>query len=109
MNVILSASGCYVDLYQHGQFQGAVDRYSSDTPQVKRNDDSASLKLPRGCCVTLFEEYSYKGSKTSKICESIPQFSNTWINIVSSLQVGKWMSFTHILIAFFVVTLPPVW
>ncbi len=91
-----SESSCYVQIYQHGTWGGVVDKYVSNTPQLKRNDDASSLKLPNGngCCVELYEHGNYKGESVS-YCKSTGYVSDNWNDKASSLKLirGTYMHF----------------
>ena len=75
-----------MDIYQHGDWKGVMDRYTSDARGVKNNDGASSLKLPSGCCVRLFIDGGFGGGSVS-YCKSIQMLTDDWNDKMSSLKI----------------------
>ena len=66
-----------------------MNRYTGNVPQVSRNDDMSSLKLPGGCCAIIYEHGNYQG-KSWKLCKDAPQSTisaASWNDKASSVKV----------------------
>merc|ERR1711939_551258 len=77
---------CYVDFYQHSNYRGARDHYTTNVNLVRRNDDMSSLKVPAGCCAIIYEHSNYHG-KQRHLCGSTGYVGNDWNDKVSSLRI----------------------
>ena len=50
-----------MEIFEHSDYQGTRDVYKGEVRQVKHDDSMSSLKVPTGCCVTIFEDSNFGG------------------------------------------------
>ena len=76
-------------MYQH-DFKGVQDRYTENTPHLRRNNDMSSLKVSSGCCVILFKDFNY-GGKSRRVCHdlSFKELGNAWNDRASSIKLEQ--------------------
>jgi len=85
---VVKDAGCSVEFYQHAQFKGVKNVYTSDAKRVKRNDEMSSLKVGDGCCAVIYEHYNF-GGKSQKYCGPVAFVGKFWNDKVSSVKVVK--------------------
>ena len=78
-----------MEIFEHMNFKGGRTVYSGSVPSVKYNNRMSALKVPKGCCVTIFELVNF-GGKHKKYCGINVKFVGRWWNDkMSSLKVSE--------------------
>ena len=74
-----------MELYQHSYYRGIKHVYT-DSGNLRRNDDMSSLKVPKGCCVIVYENSNYEG-RSHKFCQITTFVGGVWNDKVSSIEI----------------------
>merc|ERR1711962_648634 len=88
--VLISGGGeppCKVELYQHSSYKGKKTTHTK-SGNVKSTSSVSSLKVPTGCCVTIYDKKSY-GGKSRKFCKNTKFVGTWWNKKISSIQVQR--------------------
>merc|ERR1712013_890455 len=79
---------CSVEIFEHANYHGGREVYRGDVRRVRHNDRMSSLKVPTGCCLTIYEHYNFGGRNHRYCSQNVGFVGGWWNDRVSSLKVS---------------------